>query len=64
MTTPSRTRTLALAGLVAPVWFTAMVAIQGELYPCYSLVISALVVVSREGIEPPTRRLGADIRRK
>jgi hypothetical membrane protein len=45
MTTPSLTRTLALAGLVAPVWFTAMVAIQGELYPRYSHVtmpISAL----------------------
>jgi hypothetical protein len=45
MTTLSRTRTLALAGLVAPVWFTAMVVIQGELHPRYSHVtmpISAL----------------------
>jgi hypothetical membrane protein len=39
------TRTLAVAGLVAPVWFTAMVAIQGEWHPGYSHVampISAL----------------------
>lgn len=45
MTTRSRTRTLALAGFVAPVWFTAMVVIQGELHPHYSHVtmpISAL----------------------
>lgn len=41
----SRTGTLALAGVVAPVWFTAMVVIQGELQPRYSHVmmpISAL----------------------
>lgn len=45
MTTPSGTRTLSLAGLMAPAWFTAMVAIQGELHPRYSHVtmpISAL----------------------
>ena len=37
MTTPLVTRTLAVAGLVAPVWFTAMVVIQGALHPGYSL---------------------------
>lgn len=45
MTTFARTRTLALAGLVAPVWFTTMVVIQGALQPSYSHVtmpISAL----------------------
>lgn len=47
MTTP-RTRTLALAGLAVPVWFTAMVVIQGELHPRYSHVampISALAAL-------------------
>jgi hypothetical membrane protein len=45
MTKVSGTRTLALAGLAAPVWVTAMVVIQGELHPRYSHVtmpISAL----------------------
>jgi hypothetical membrane protein len=45
MTTLSQTRMLAWAGVVAPVWFTAMVAIQGTLHPGYSHVtmpISAL----------------------
>jgi hypothetical membrane protein len=45
MTTTPRTRTLALAGFAAPVWFTAMVAIQAELQAGYDHVtmpISAL----------------------
>jgi hypothetical protein len=48
MTTPLVTRTLAVAGLVAPVWFTAMVVIQGALHPGYSHVampISALAAL-------------------
>jgi hypothetical membrane protein len=49
MATPSWTRasgrTLALSGVVAPLWFTAMVVLQGFLQPDYShvkLPISAL----------------------
>ena len=42
MTTLFRTRPLALAGLVAPVWFTAVVVIQSELYPRYSHVTNAI----------------------
>lgn len=41
----SRTRTLALAGILAPVWFTTLVVLQGFLLPDYShvrLPISAL----------------------
>ena len=48
MTTPLVTRTLAVAGLVAPVWFTAMVVIQGAMHPGYSHVampISALAAL-------------------
>jgi hypothetical membrane protein len=40
-----RARTLALAGIIAPVWFTALVIVQGLLLPDYSHVqqpISAL----------------------
>ncbi len=39
------TRTLGLAGLVVPVWFTGMVVVQGALHPRYSHItmpISAL----------------------
>jgi hypothetical membrane protein len=42
---PSRTRTLALAGIVAPVLFTILIIVQGILQPDYShvrLPISAL----------------------
>jgi hypothetical membrane protein len=41
----SRARTLALAGLVAPLWFTTLIVAQGLLHPEYShvrLPISAL----------------------
>lgn len=41
----SRARTLALAGLVAPLWFTTLIVVQGLLLPEYSHVkmpISAL----------------------
>ena len=40
-----RMRRLALAGIVAPIWFTALVVLQGFLQPDYShvrLPISAL----------------------
>jgi hypothetical membrane protein len=43
--TANRTRTLALAGVVGPMWFTALVILQGYLLPDYShvrLPISAL----------------------
>ena len=43
--TPSRVRTLALAGFVGPVLFTVLVVLQGSLIPAYShvsLPISAL----------------------
>ena len=42
---PARSRSLALAGIVAPLWFTAWVVVQGLLLPDYShvrLPISAL----------------------
>ena len=42
-----RMRGLALAGIVAPIWFTALVVLQGFLQPDYShvrLPISALAV--------------------
>jgi hypothetical membrane protein len=41
----SRTKTLALAGIIGPVWFTTLVVLQGFLLPDYShvrLPISAL----------------------
>jgi hypothetical membrane protein len=41
----SRTRTLALAGIIGPIWFTTLVVVQGVLVPDYSHVrmpISAL----------------------
>lgn len=40
-----RTSTLALAGIVGPIWFTTLVVLQGVLLPDYShvrLPISAL----------------------
>src|ERR687897_827516 len=45
LATLSRARTLALAGMIGPVWFTALVILQGFLQPDYSHVrmpISAL----------------------
>ena len=44
----SRARTLALAGLVAPLWFTTLIVVQGLLHPEYShveLPISALAAL-------------------
>jgi len=41
----SRTRTLALAGVIGPLWFTTLVVVQGFLLPDYShvrMTISAL----------------------
>ena len=45
LTTSSRTRSLALAGIAVPIWFTTLVGLQGVLNPDYShvkLPISAL----------------------
>ena len=43
--TPLRPRTLALAGIIGPVWFITLVVVQGLLLPDYShvrMLISAL----------------------
>jgi hypothetical membrane protein len=42
----SRARTLALAGIIAPVWFTALVIVQGFLLPDYSHVMMPISAVA------------------